>query len=444
MTHREWFKTHIDKLKAALAIRPKPAVPTLTLSVFGFSRGAAEAVAFCQLFSDLLENGKLAGIPATINFLGVFDTVAMVGGGYGPGEQGKARGAQSALLSQIPLLHMFQTARMKGVPLKPFSELDATIQDDFQVGTELASAWNAYTAALGPNGGLLKQHMELYYRWRAARLQSLESTASFKAASAQEQQDMGDANRMLAGDLEALQFRSERFMGEGDGMQHFPQSDLARINQWHFNRAQNRTELDDWETWAVAIFNKPIPLPAEVMRFFDDYVHDSFVGFYMAGQVTEYDKRVKMAEVMKAKPEKIKGFDRRVFDITSQTQIAQEKKKAGKPLSSQEETLVRDAENGTPYPLMTDADSADMRSPLIKTQTSTRREGGGYILRRGYYPRNGFIFIFRESIHERELRRVASTSNKKDTVALELVWSDNLRQDIAQARQNGPVEVAMA
>jgi hypothetical protein len=181
------------------------------------------------------------------------------------------------------------------------------------------------------------------------------------------------------------------------------------------------------------------------MRFFDDYVHDSFAGFYMAGEVTEYDKRVKVASVMKEKPENLKGFDKRVFNVSRNTQVAQEKKKTGEALTPQEEALVSEAEHGTPFPIMSDDDSADMRSPVITTQTATRREGGGYILRRGYYPHSGFFI--RESIHEKELRQVPTTynlrkGNAKDEVPVEFVWSDNLRQDIELAMQEDQINLA--
>ncbi len=511
MTHQDWFAPHIEKLRAAMVRQPKPHIPSLTLSVFGFSRGAAEAVAFCQLFADLLkpatgQDQTFAGIPASINFLGVFDTVATVGssasvaqttvmpgaffdghwswagellkplapcvkaglhciatheqrmnfpvtrlegnitemyfpgvhsdvgGGYGPGEQGKGRGSQAALLSQIPLAHMFKTARLHGVPLIPFSELESTIQDDFQVNQQLASAWEAYTAQLGTEGGLLKKHMQLYYRWRAARLTSLNTTASFRASSAQEQQDLGDSNRMLAGDLDALRTRQAR--DSGDDGQAFRTQDLQRINHWQFYRAQNRTPLDSWENWALVIFDRPRPLPPEVMRFFDDYVHDSIAGFYMAGEVTEYDKRARIAALRQEKPEKLNRFYKRVYDLNRQTEAAQAKQNNGEPLTPEEDALVKEAESGTPYPIRTDADSADMRSPMITTQTATRREGGGYILRRGYYPQSGF---FRKSVHENDLERQPLSRNTKkqapEEAPCELVWSDNLREDIAQARR---------
>ncbi len=510
-THREWFEPHLEKLKAKLASRPKPTIPSLTVSVFGFSRGAAEATAFCHFFAELLTDGALAGIPASIDFLGVFDTVATVGmsdsagrttiipnalfdghwawanrilkplpdcvkggrhyiaaheqrmnfpvtqiqsasgdfvemyfpgvhsdvgGGYGPGEYGKGRGAQAAMLSQIPLAYMFKEAREAGVPLRPFSVLEARSQVDFLVDAELASAWNAYTAELGTNGSLIKKHMELYYRWRAARLKTLESTSSFKAATAQAQEDMRSSNNMLIGDLEAIRARSHMTgRRQADEPEPFTAKDLSRINQWHYYRAQYGVPLDKWETWALAIFDKPEPLPPDVMRFFDDYVHDSLAGFYLAGPVTEFDKRVKMAEVKAMKPRSRSSFDKKVFALGAKVEAAQAKKAAGETLTKEEADLVSEAEYGTPFPVMTDEDTADMRSAAITTQTDTRREGGGYILRRSYYPKKGFFI--RESIHEKDLEKdptlpVAPPAKEGEkTVAYEFIWSEDLVGDLA-------------
>lgn len=520
MTHRKWFAPHLARLKAALAATPKPTIPSLTLSAFGFSRGAAEAVAFCHLFDELLEAGCLAGIKARISFLGVFDTVASVGGsasiaktlpapgavfdghwwwanrilkplpdcvhagrhfisahelrmnfpvtrlqgkieevyypgvhsdvggGYAPGDQGKGRGKQAALLSQIPLLHMYQAAREAGVPLVPFSELEARDKIDFEVDAALASAWTAYTAALGEHGALLKTHMELYYGWRAARLDTLEATLSFRAASPQAQQDLREANRMLAGDLEALRarHRAPPPAPSENRQSPFAYADLARINKWHFDRAQSGTPLDDWEESALAVFNCPALLSAEVERFFDDYVHDSFAGFYMAGEVTEYDKRVKVAQVMKKEPERLDGFDYKIYATTIKVRTAQDRRRAGEALTEEEDALVREAEYGTPYPVMSDSDTTDMRSPAIVTQTTTRREGGGYIIRRGYYPHTGFFY--RRSIHEDELEQAPRAYNRqcRDTrttnATVEFIWSDNLIRDIAAARHADAERVA--
>ncbi|MCK9988315.1 MAG: hypothetical protein AzoDbin1_04787 [Azoarcus sp.] len=520
ITHRKWFAPHLARLKAALAANPKPAIPSLTVSVFGFSRGAAQAAAFCHLFNELLETGRLVGITAKIGFLGVFDTVASVGGsasvartlplpaavfdghwawanrildplpgtvlaglhciathelrmnfpvtslqgniqemffpgvhsdvggGYAPGEQGKSRGAQAALLSQIPLLHMYKAARKAGVPLTTLDDLEARDRIDFAVDPALASAWDAYVAALGKEGAWLRRHMELYYRWRAARLATLESTTSFGAASRQEQQDLRDANRMLAGDLEAVRKRLEGRPAHGSDPvpPPFTPADLARINKWHFDHAQARTPLDDWEQWVFKIFENPEPLPTAVEHFFDDYVHDSFAGFYLAGEATEYDKQVKVAEVMAKRPEARSDFEQKVHATTTRARQAQEKAAAGETLTAEESALAKEAEFGTPYPLMTDDDTDDLRNPLIKTQTATRREGGGYIIRRGYYPHTGFYY--RRSIHENQfgasppLSRSGARSPDQGS-AVELAWSNDLQHDIHASRQELVPEQAL-
>ena len=510
ITHRDWFKPHLEKLKSELASRPKPIIPSITISVFGFSRGAAEATAFCHFLAELLDDGKLIGIPVSIDFLGVFDIVATVGmsdsagrttiipraffdghwawanrllrplpgcvragrhyiaaheqrmnfpltqirsdggdfvevffpgvhsdvgGGYAPGEYGKGRGTQSAMLSQIPLAYMYKAAREAGVPLRPFSELEVTDQDDFIVGAELAAAWTAYTNILGRHGSFLIKHMELYYRWRAARLTSLENTDSFKASSPQAQEDMRSSNNMLRGDLDALTVRKPMQGPRQDGdNEPFRPSDLSRINQWQYYRAQNFVPLDKWETWALGVFEKHEPLPAEVMRFFDDYVHDSLAGFYLAGAVTEFDKRVAVANARSKSEWRRSDFDKKVIALADKVEAAQKKANDQMPLTKEEQALVDESKTGTPFPIMTDKDTADMRSALITTQTATRREGGGYLLRRSFYPQEGFFI--RESINEEELEKMPTGPEvpekiSSNTVTYEYIWSDNLIGDLA-------------
>jgi len=534
VTHEEWFEPHIVKLKAALAAKPKPSIPSLTVSVFGFSRGAAEAAAFCQIFDRLLEGGKLAGIAAEIQFLGLFDLVASVGGsssvsrtmplpgalfdghwdwaneilkpksgcvkkglhliathemrmnfpvtqiegldeiyvpgshsnvggGYGPGEQGKSRGSQAALLSQIPLAFMYKAAREAGVPLLPFSELEPTDQDDFLVDSKLAQGWEAYTAALDGQGHLLKMHMELFYHWRAARLNSLENTESFKAASPQNQEDLRAANKALAGDLEALRYRRDTppvFPGDPPKPSPYSSKDRNRMNQWHRMRAMDSRKLDSWERFALTFFEHPKPLPPEVEAFFDDYVHDSFATCYYAGAVTEYDKRAKVKKVMKKKPAERNKFETKVAELTTKTEEAKRKRETGETLSVEEVELLKTADGGTPFPIMTDADADDMTDGMedaVFLQTDSRREGGGYIIRRGYYPHIG-VFVRRSKNEERleeapkpramtpaqEKAAAAKAAAADEKAPRELVWSDNLRVDIPLARAEDARQMAEA
>jgi hypothetical protein len=79
---RDDLKIWQAKLEAALKGK-KPRIVQINLSVFGFSRGAAQARAFTNwLFEvcDQRDGGWLfAGIPLRVSFLGIFDTVASVG-----------------------------------------------------------------------------------------------------------------------------------------------------------------------------------------------------------------------------------------------------------------------------------------------------------------------------------------------------------------------------
>lgn len=54
-------------------------VKGLVVDIFGFSRGAAEARAYATWLCETLVDGKYAGIPLTIRFMGLLDTVASAG-----------------------------------------------------------------------------------------------------------------------------------------------------------------------------------------------------------------------------------------------------------------------------------------------------------------------------------------------------------------------------
>lgn len=73
---RDHLRSKVERWQAAA----RPRVSRIRLSVFGFSRGAAEARVFCNWLQDALDrDGSLCGIPLQVDFLGIFDTVASVG-----------------------------------------------------------------------------------------------------------------------------------------------------------------------------------------------------------------------------------------------------------------------------------------------------------------------------------------------------------------------------
>lgn len=75
---RYWQGELASVLKAS-----KPAVEQINVSVFGFSRGAAEARVFVNWLFEVCKQEKggwtFAGVPIRLQFLGIFDTVASVG-----------------------------------------------------------------------------------------------------------------------------------------------------------------------------------------------------------------------------------------------------------------------------------------------------------------------------------------------------------------------------
>ena len=82
------FQEKLAKQQEANGSAENPKILSMRLYVYGFSRGSAEARAFCNWLQELLSQGKdafgnpcltLAGIPVMVEFLGVFDTVPAVG-----------------------------------------------------------------------------------------------------------------------------------------------------------------------------------------------------------------------------------------------------------------------------------------------------------------------------------------------------------------------------
>src|SRR3979490_2534144 len=66
----------VSKTLKELAVKRKPKLLKVRVSVFGFSRGAAEARVFCNWLKDALDDDMtLAGVPVRVDFLGIFDTV---------------------------------------------------------------------------------------------------------------------------------------------------------------------------------------------------------------------------------------------------------------------------------------------------------------------------------------------------------------------------------
>ncbi|MCO7568224.1 DUF2235 domain-containing protein [Pseudomonas sp. S 311-6] len=266
-----------------------PKVVAIKLFVYGFSRGAAEARTFVRWLSELFDTPEgadkpaqsLLGIPLSIEFLGLLDTVASVGsahaapfaaghmdwadgtmplpdaarfpewikhcrhfvaaheqrlcfpldsirdeaghypgyarevvypgmhsdvgGGYPPGDQGKARGGPGELLSQIALHDLYAAAFAAGAPLtvpeavvpeelrqiKPVRKMDPVTGNEFDFSQELVHRFNA---------------------WRSVTLGLAEPSADTDTASAEPLRAGHDLETILAAQLAWITgWRIERF-----------------------------------------------------------------------------------------------------------------------------------------------------------------------------------------------------------------------------------------
>lgn len=75
---QEFFRREAKKLEIMMNGSPVK-ITNLVIDIFGFSRGAAEARAYATWLCESLVGGKFAGIPLTIRFMGLYDTVASAG-----------------------------------------------------------------------------------------------------------------------------------------------------------------------------------------------------------------------------------------------------------------------------------------------------------------------------------------------------------------------------
>jgi len=314
------MRPYMDDLEKILDQRrdaeEKPHILAMRLYVYGFSRGAAQARTFANWLQALTRcqggNGKVeyrfAGLPISIEFLGICDTVAAVGladsapfaaghmdwaddtmrlpdeaaeqcmdtslpedcrflkrcvhlvsaheqrasfpldsirrrpknangqrdtsqpssyrsgtveylypgvhsdvgGGYPPGDQGKAMAGTDHLLSQIPLQHLYAEAFMAGAPLQvPETALEAGVHDEwrvmtpateieFNVSDELIKRFNAWQSdaagQAGPLEDMIKRQQALITAWRIDRYAGgLAQRGFFKNVSADMPQSKIDA-----------------------------------------------------------------------------------------------------------------------------------------------------------------------------------------------------------------------------------------------------------
>jgi hypothetical protein len=195
-----------------------------------------------------------------------------LGGGYCPLEQGRGTNPDGDdMLSRIPLLMMYREARLNGVPLK-LELAGPSAQAKFHLTVGTITAFNAYietcTKTSGPIHEIMREQARKQIEWRLARRVSgknpLQSSASFLRACTFDQNDLYSAGREFEEEIAAF----NAWLKE-KGSSFRPMSQQAGFDNEH---------LSEWEEIA-SWWQKGVMPSAEVMGFFDNYVHDSRAWF---------------------------------------------------------------------------------------------------------------------------------------------------------------------
>jgi hypothetical protein len=132
---------------------------------------------------------------------------------------------RSALLSQVPLRHMYAEARTYGVPLLELAELRAKGQDDtiedFKLHPSLAMAFNAYHGVgitAGSVEAMLQDHMDVYRQWRRVACsdpKAYGTLSSYQNASPQDREDMASSEQEFQLAAYANQLKDEGKRSKG-------------------------------------------------------------------------------------------------------------------------------------------------------------------------------------------------------------------------------------
>jgi Uncharacterized alpha/beta hydrolase domain (DUF2235) len=362
-TFRWTALTALEERLASVVQAHQRKVIQINVSIFGFSRGAAEARACAFWLSQICERNNggmmLAGVPLRIGFMGLFDTVAAVGlgdvtpfteghmawangtqsvhpavedcvhfialheqrasfpleaavgrgnigypgmhsdigGGYWPGEQGKAmpEWGVSPHLSQIPLLDMHFAAIKGGVPMKTIGEIkaDAGLARSFATDERLLATYNQWVTELKIKGGdildVTANHAREYIRWRGWLHEGgrggVAGLEFFKRASqAKDKSDLQEADLKLSAQLKFLLERRAANASMGAYLHERFKDAIRLVSPVSTVLVEpGKAPLTAYEKKFLEIAAEgPAPSLATA-KLFADYVHDSRAGFRPLG-----------------------------------------------------------------------------------------------------------------------------------------------------------------
>jgi hypothetical protein len=354
--------TAIEERLATVVAGHQRKVTQINVSIFGFSRGAAEARACAYWLSEICERHGagmvLAGVPLRIGFMGIFDTVAAVGvgdmlpfteghmawadgtqgihpivedcahfialheqrasfpleaavgrgnvgypgmhsdvgGGYCPGDQGKAmpEWGDSPHLSQIPLIDMHFAAIKAGVPMKTIEEIQADpgLRKSFATDAKLLATYNRWLTNHGVKQADIQSfteaHVKHYIRWKAVlHLGGGTGVAAqnfFKRVKSEKDiKDLREADEQFGLHLKMLmERRAANATVSGFLSERVKDLIWLTLPGGAVSVEPGKAPLTSYERKFLAIASdSPMPPPG-CAELFADYAHDSRAGFRIA------------------------------------------------------------------------------------------------------------------------------------------------------------------
>jgi Uncharacterized alpha/beta hydrolase domain (DUF2235) len=221
-----------------------------------------------------------------------------VGGGYLPGEQGKAmpEWGDTPHLSQIPLLDMHFASLKGGVPMMTMGQIaaDAALSKAFSTDKKLLDAYNRWLSSHGVRPGdaveYTQAHARHYIRWRGALHagggRGVTSLPFFgRATMGNDRENMREADEGLGLQLRWLLERRQANSTVGGYVAERLKSAVRVISPVTTMLLEpGKAALTSYEKRFLEIAVEGPAAPDGCHELFADYVHDSRAGFRVGGR----------------------------------------------------------------------------------------------------------------------------------------------------------------
>lgn len=422
---RPIFSQLDEELRTRIKGSDRPRVTVINLSVFGFSRGAAQARAFANWFQQATQ-GQIGGAAVRLRFIGLFDTVASVGladsSPVGSGFMDWADGTMEFsgfaaglhLVSAHEIRRSFPLSTARGrrgsvIPgvreyIYPGAHSDSgggyapgdqgkSVGGRSQLLSQIALN-DMHFGALNAGAELLrKSQMEAriredfvvdpaldanfsaYVRWTELQAREEDMAATAKAhVDSRLQRHMQlywvwrlskrtdeEFRAMHSYANASAQDRQDLWDAEGDW-----RADVERAGRAARLPSSPRTVRNPVQVTLhrLATADPRPDIPVDVDTFFDRFVHDSHAGFYLLGPLGEYERRI-FAEEVHAKQASYDRLMRRSNEASDmELKVAYAHQAERYRLNNFERRVValQPDEAKDRFPVMSDADAADLRT----------------------------------------------------------------------------------